>query len=202
MSEIIVKQLAQIVGTPIDVMLKQLQDAGVPVTSEDDSITDEQKLKLLEYIRQGQKKSTAPAKPKLSMGQRSVGGRKVTAAHSSHSVNVEVRRKKRTIRRPAADAADTEIVTNRSEEISRQLSEEREKLLAVKRSNDEAEQLKQEEKTEADTISADADADAVSVDEASLSAEALPISDAEKIQVTAEAETTEDPTAPVPRSYI
>ncbi len=150
MSEIIVKQLAQIVGTPIDVMLKQLQDAGIPVSNEDDSITDEQKLKLLEYIRSGQQKSTAVAKPKLSVGRRNVSERKITSAHSSNTVNVEVRRKKRPLRQATAAATvGDDAPVSRSEELSKQLSAERQALQDSKLKADTAKEQKAEAKKEA-----------------------------------------------------
>ncbi len=148
MSEIIVKQLAQIVGTPIDVMLKQLQDAGIPVNSEDDSITDEQKLKLLEFIREGQQQSSASAKPKLSMSRGTVSERKVTSAHSGNTVNVEVRRKKRTLRKPSPTTAD-DASTNRSEELSKQLSAERQTLQDTKRDAEIAKEEKAAAKKQA-----------------------------------------------------
>ncbi|MEE9351644.1 MAG: translation initiation factor IF-2 [Thiotrichaceae bacterium] len=153
MSEIIVKQLAQIVGTPIDVMLKQLQDAGIEVSNEDDSITDEQKLKLLEYIRSGQQKSAAVVKPKLSVGRRNVTDRKITSAHSNNTVNVEVRRKKRPVRQPAAAPVGSDTTISRSEELSKQLSAERQALQDSKRATDIAKEQKAEA-LEADTTKA------------------------------------------------
>lgn len=178
MSEIIVKQLAQIVGTPIDVMLKQLQDAGIPVSSPDDSITDEQKLKLLEHIRLGQQQKTSVStKPKLSMGsRRSVSERKVTGAHSKNAVNVEVRRKKRGARKASPSAPATPIVTNRTEELSNKLAEERKALESSKRAAELAQkekELEQAAETEAaptpETVAEDTtkpDATAQPVDEA------------------------------------
>ncbi len=54
MSDIIVKQLAELIGAPVESLLQQLNDAGISVSGADDSITDAQKLKLLEFIRTGQ----------------------------------------------------------------------------------------------------------------------------------------------------
>ena len=147
MSEIIVKQLAQIVGTPVDVMLKQLQDAGIPVTSAEDSITDEQKLKLLEYIRLGQQQTTQTTTPsKLSMKRRSIRERKVTGAHSKKVVNVEVRRKRTARKAATPTAAPSTPVINRSEELSNQLAEERKALEATKREAELVRQAKEAEK--------------------------------------------------------
>ena len=59
MSDIIVKQLAELIGAPVEGLLQQLTDAGIPVSGADDSITDAQKLKLLEFIRTGQSSDSA-----------------------------------------------------------------------------------------------------------------------------------------------
>ena len=40
MAEVTVKQLAQVVGTPVDKLLVQLQEAGIPKVGEEDLITD------------------------------------------------------------------------------------------------------------------------------------------------------------------
>ena len=51
MSEITVKKLSEMVGAPVETLLQQMQDAGIHVKGADDSITDRQKLDLLEHIR-------------------------------------------------------------------------------------------------------------------------------------------------------
>ena len=51
MAEVTVKQLAQVVGTPVEKLLVQLADAGVAKEGEDDSITDSEKLTLLAHLR-------------------------------------------------------------------------------------------------------------------------------------------------------
>ena len=135
MSDIIVKQLAEIIGAPVDSLLQQLKDAGIEVSGADDSITDRQKLKLLEFIRTGQttKTEAAPKKAggKISLKRRSSTEIKGTAGKSN--VSVEVRRKKN-FTRPAT-TTDTEIdateieelaaSANRTDELAEQLSKER-----------------------------------------------------------------------------
>ena len=51
MAEVTVKQLAEVVGTPIDRLLEQLSEAGVGKSSADDSVTDDEKMQLLDYLR-------------------------------------------------------------------------------------------------------------------------------------------------------
>ena len=131
MSNITVQQLAQIVSTPVEVMLKQIQDAGISVSSAEDSITDEQKLKLLAFIRSGQKPvKTASGSVKLSVGTK--------ASERKTPGNVSVRHKKRTIRRTSdvtVTSSETPEPVSRAEELSRQVAAERE---ALNRSNAKA----------------------------------------------------------------
>ncbi len=135
MSDIIVKQLAEIIGAPVDSLLQQLKDAGIEVSGPDDSITDRQKLDLLEFIRTGQAKKTEAA-PKKSGGKISLKRRSSTEIKGSSgksNVSVEVRRKKNFTR--AAAPTDTEVdaneleelaaSANRTDELAEQLSNER-----------------------------------------------------------------------------
>ena len=133
MSDIIVKQLAELIGAPVDSLLQQLKDADIAVSGPDDSITDRQKLKLLEFIRTGQA-TTADAAPKTSGGKISLKRRsstEVKGAQGKSSVSVEVRRKKNFTRTPAATEVDAneieelEASSNRSGELAEQLSNER-----------------------------------------------------------------------------
>jgi len=136
MSDIIVKQLAELIGAPVDSLLQQLKDADIKVSGPDDSITDRQKLKLLEFIRTGQKTTTTDAEPKKAGGKISLKRRSSTeikGAQGKGSVSVEVRRKKNLTRTPAATetavyANEIEELTasgNRSGELAEQLSNER-----------------------------------------------------------------------------
>ena len=146
MSEITVKKLSEIVGAPVDTLLQQMQDAGIHVTGADDSITDRQKLDLLEHIRQSSGATDTAAKSgKITLKKRSNNELKLagTAGKGSRTVNVEVRRKK-TIHRqevaPAPTAAPVEAVTsNRAEELSKELEAERqarEKVVLERREKD------------------------------------------------------------------
>ena len=132
MSEILVKQLAEVIGTPVEVLLKQLQDAGISAGNAEDSITDKEKLKLLEHIRAGKAESAGEAKKKskLSLKKRSNSALNV----SGRTVNVAVKRKKtfshptptkETTQEPIVEA-DTTVPSARSEELAKTLESESE----------------------------------------------------------------------------
>jgi translation initiation factor IF-2 len=136
MSDIMVKQLAKTVGAPVDMLLKQLQDAGINVKGAEDSITNAEKLKLLQYIQGLTKKATIAknaGNKKLGLKRRDngalSGSRKQTAGKM---VNVAVRRKKMALnagKAVATAATATSMNTpnygSRSALLAKQLDAER-----------------------------------------------------------------------------
>lgn len=51
MAETTVKQLAEAVGTPVDRLLQQMQEAGLPQTAESDVVQETQKESLLAFLK-------------------------------------------------------------------------------------------------------------------------------------------------------
>jgi len=102
MAEVTVKQLAGVVGTTVERLLEQIKEAGLELTAPDSLISDQDKMRLLAYLRgQHGKDSSADAesKPrKIALKRKSVSELKV-AGSGQKTVSVEVRRK-RTISRP------------------------------------------------------------------------------------------------------
>ena len=62
MSDVTVKQLAESVGAPVDRLLKQMNEAGLPHSSEGEPVTEDQKQTLLSYLKRshGSSDTTAP----------------------------------------------------------------------------------------------------------------------------------------------
>lgn len=50
MSDVTVKQLADVLGITAEKLMEQLSSAGIPAKSEDDTISNESKVKLLEFF--------------------------------------------------------------------------------------------------------------------------------------------------------
>ncbi len=189
MSDIIVKQLAELIGAPVDSLLQQLKDADIKVSGPDDSITDRQKLKLLEFIRTGQA-TTTDAAPKKAGGKISLKRRSSTeikGAQGKTNVSVEVRRKKNFTRSPVAtetevDSSEIEELAasaNKTSDLSEQLSNERkarEEAMDKNKADREAtSERKTAEKSERDAVNqtAEEDSQEQAVEEA-VSAEATP----------------------------
>ncbi|MGR6036516.1 MAG: translation initiation factor IF-2 [Candidatus Nitrosoglobus sp.] len=101
MSDVTVRQLADVVGTPVGRLLEQLREAGIGVNGEDEAITEAQKLQLLRYLRRSHGASVDAATPKkITLKRRSHSEIQVNAGGGrSKVINVEVRKKRTYIKR-------------------------------------------------------------------------------------------------------
>ena len=94
MAEVTVKQLAQVVGTPVGKLLDQLREAGVVKSAESDVVSDEEKYALLQHLRNARGQPAAASAE--SSGKKITLRRKRLSPLKSDSsgrktVNVEVR---------------------------------------------------------------------------------------------------------------
>lgn len=104
MAEVTVKQLADVVGTPVERLLEQIKEAGLKVDDPDAFISDRDKLQLLDHLRNQHGKGSVAGpedKPrKITLKSKSVGELRASGGASrGRTVSIEVR-KKRTISRP------------------------------------------------------------------------------------------------------
>ncbi len=123
MAEVTVKQLASVVGTPVERLLEQIKDAGLDIDTPDSLISDSDKMTLLGFLRSQHGKDSnvdSASKPhKIALKRKSVSEVKVGAA-GKKTVSIEVRRK-RTIARPAEQPAESE--TEISQETPSEITE-------------------------------------------------------------------------------
>jgi translation initiation factor IF-2 len=136
MSEVTVAQLAKVVGIPADRLMEQLADAGIQAKDPEDKISDEEKSKLLQHLRESHgKKKTAgvstPSKVTLrrktvsELRQPSASGRGTmsrAAPAASKTVSVEVRKKRTYVKRGAVEPDQTP--TKEAEEARMALEEQ------------------------------------------------------------------------------
>jgi translation initiation factor IF-2 len=119
MSEVTVKQLAEVLGISLDQLMDQLKDANISVKSADDAISNEDKRQLLAYLRSshGKDKKDQSPKKKVVLKRKSTGTLKVTSGSGIRSktktVNIEVR-KKRVFAKPNKSELD-DIAKDRME---------------------------------------------------------------------------------------
>ena len=117
MSEQTVKQLAETVGAPVERLLTQMKDAGLPHTSEEDSVDDEQKKTLLSHLRKSHGAASGDSKPKqITMKRKKSAVLKTSPGRGGKTVNVEVR-KKRVFRRAEEKPAEPEVLEPAVEEV-------------------------------------------------------------------------------------
>lgn len=161
MAEVTVKQLASVVGTPVERLLEQIKDAGLDINQPDALVSDADKMTLLGFLRGQHGKGVgdaAEAKPhKIALKRKSISEVKVSGSGRS-KVSIEVRRK-RTITRPfdpvpaettaitASEAAPevpvelTELEKLRADQARREAERESERQLrqerAAKREQDQ-----------------------------------------------------------------
>jgi len=142
MSDVTVKQFAEVVGVPADRLLTQLSEAGLEFAKESDMITDKQKMQLLDHLRLSHGKSDEDKKEgprKITLRRKTQSELRVTGTHGkSKTVNVEVRKKRTYVKR--SDIVEEEA-RKKSEEEAR-IAEEQAKIKAV-----EEAQKKQEEES-------------------------------------------------------
>ncbi len=98
MSDVTVKQLAESVGAPVDRLLKQMNEAGLPHSSEGESVTEDEKQTLLTFLKRSHGSAEAGPK-KITLKRRSVGTLKSGQGRSGRAVTVEVRRKRTYVKR-------------------------------------------------------------------------------------------------------
>ncbi len=122
MSDKTVRQLAEVVGIPLERLLEQLKEAGLSVHAPDDVISEDEKVKLLAHLRKRHGKSTGEtdAAPKrVTLKRRTVSELKQSSApgSSAKTISIEVRKKKTYVKR--TEVAPVGDEPKESEEIKR-----------------------------------------------------------------------------------
>ncbi|BCO30809.1 translation initiation factor IF-2 [Thiohalobacter sp. COW1] len=154
MSEVTVKQFAEVVGIPVDRLLTQLGNAGISVGGADDTISDDEKMELLAYLRKshgklgkqeesGPKKITLKRKTHSELKVPSAQGRTTT----TKTVTVEVRKKRTYVKRSDILEEEEKRLQAEAEERARQEAEEAaaRKAEEERKAKEEAERQAREE---------------------------------------------------------
>lgn len=207
-----VAQFAAELNMPADALLGQLRNAGVEKKSVNDSLTNADKDKLLNYLR-GSHGNPAEEKKKISLTRKETSEiKQADASGKSRTIQVEVR-KKRTFKReepaaekaapkaPAAPVIDeaeqkkrTEEARRQAELIARQEAELREKQAKLAELEAEkAARQQAEEKARLAAASPEKDAEEKAenkTEDAAQAAEKIAAEEAEKAAEAAEAERT------------
>jgi len=106
MAEVTVTQLAETTGTPVDRLLQQLQEAGLPQTAAADLISEEEKQGLLAHMKSTHGETEAEVAPKkITLKRRTLSTLKTGGSSGrGRTVNVEVRKKRTYVRKNEGEA--------------------------------------------------------------------------------------------------
>jgi len=152
MSDVTIKQLAKVLGTPIDKLLTQLGEAGMKFSDPDQVISSTEKVKLLGFLRRTHgKKEEAPVEAASSPRQITLKRRTVSEitvnpgqrGATAKTVNVEVRQKRTYVKRSVVE--EGQQVDPEREEAQRKLTESQQKREAEDQQRAEADRRRQEE---------------------------------------------------------
>ncbi|GAB2548403.1 translation initiation factor IF-2 [Rhodanobacter koreensis] len=212
MSDVTIKQLAQVLGMPVDKLLTQLGEAGMKFSDQEQIISSTEKVKLLGFLRRTHGKNEAAAEVEdsaprqITLKRRTVGELKVAtpggrgAAGAAKTVNVEVRAKRTYVKRSViaeesgADGEREEAVRKLQESQQQREQEERERLEGEQRRLEEAQQRALDEQQEQARRQAEASV-AIETDGAAAAAEPVQVPVAEAVST----DKTEDEAASVQR---
>ena len=166
MSDVTVRQLAEVVGIPLERLLSQLGDAGLEKSDADDILSDSEKMKLLSFLRQSHGKAQGDGgEPKrVTLQRRTVSELKqgkVPGSKGVKTISVEVRKKRTYVKR-----SELHEVSERRHEVERArqaLDEQQQKeleLLDAQRAQQEdaqrnAEEAERQQREEADRAAAE-----------------------------------------------
>ena len=158
MSDVTVKQLAGVLGISTEKLMEQLASAGIPAKSEDDTISNESKVKLLEFLRGSHgkdKKSLSPRK-KVVLKRKSKEVLRVssggTGAAKTKSINIEVKKKKLSTGPSQKEMAEIE-----QERLAAQkaLEERKTQLAEEEKAKQQAAEQKAQQEKEAERLAAE-----------------------------------------------
>ncbi len=145
MSEVTVRQLADTVGVPLERLISQLGEAGLAASGADDVLSDNEKIKLLSYLRgaHGKPKESAESPKRVTLKRRSVGelrqSRTTPTGRTTKSVSVEVRKRHTYIKK--SELVDTDNELQEIEKARQELDSQRLKAEAEEAARVEKEAL-------------------------------------------------------------
>ncbi|MCQ4315038.1 translation initiation factor IF-2 [Stutzerimonas zhaodongensis] len=144
MTQVTVKELAQVVDTPVERLLQQMREAGLSHTSAEQVVTDNEKQALLAHLKSSHGAKVDEPR-KITLQRKTTTKLKVGG---SKTISVEVRKKKTFVKRSPDEIEaekQRELEEQRAaEEAARQKAAEEERLRAEEEARRQAEATKAE----------------------------------------------------------
>jgi translation initiation factor IF-2 len=139
MTDVTIRQFADVVGLPVERLLVQLDEAGLAIAGADDTISDKEKMQLLSFLRKSHGKSEplGVSQPnKITLKRKTHSELRTTPSRSSagkaKTVSVEVRKKRTYVKRADLVAEEKGRLDQEAEEKAQVLAEREEKIQAEK----------------------------------------------------------------------
>ncbi|MCP5283940.1 MAG: translation initiation factor IF-2 [Burkholderiaceae bacterium] len=177
-----VAQFAEQLKRPTAALIEQLASAGVPKQSPDDALTDADKERLLEYLRNAHGTAAGGERKKITITRKSTTEiKQADSSGRNRTIQVEVRKKRVFVKRddtPGVDEAAAEAAAAEAE-LERREAEAKAQAEELRRQEEElAEQRRQRE--EAERVARErAEAEAKAAAEAKALADAKAAAEAE-----------------------
>jgi len=112
MTQVTVKELAQVVNTPVERLLQQMSEAGLPHKSAEQAVTDSEKQALLAHLKSSHGDSKTEEPRKITLQRKTTSTLRVAG---SKTISVEVRKKKTFVKR-----SPEEIEAEKQRELAEQ----------------------------------------------------------------------------------
>ncbi len=216
MSDVTIKQLAQVLGMPVDKLLTQLGEAGMKFSDSEQVISSTEKVKLLGFLRRTHGKvDAAPEADDSSPRQITLKRRKISelkvatpggrgAPSSAKTVNVEVRAKRTYVKRSviaeeASAEPEREDALRKLHESQQQREHEETERADVDRRRHEEARLRAEEDARREAEAERARLEAIAAAEAAAAeaeAEEQPVEEDAPESIEAETVESDDKASP------
>ncbi len=132
MADVTVAQFAEVLKVPVDRLLVQLEQAGIPVESADALINDEAKMELLTHLRRSHGSGEESSSPRrITLKRKTQSELKLASTQGrSRTVNVEVRVKRTYVKRDVLEEQNRSQVEQSEEkrreaEVAQQAEQEK-----------------------------------------------------------------------------
>jgi len=107
MAEVTVSQLAEVVGAPVERLLRQMQEAGLSHSEPEQLVSDEDKHTLLTFLKSSH--GDAAGEPRrITLKRKTISTLKTGSGAAKKTVSVEVRKKRTYVKRDPAELLEAE----------------------------------------------------------------------------------------------
>ena len=102
MAQVTVQQLAETVGAPVERLLTQMKEAGLPHSAASEAVSEVDKQTLLAYLKRSHGEADDAPK-RITLKRKTISTLRTTGSQGRKTVNVEVRKKRTYVKRDATD---------------------------------------------------------------------------------------------------